>query len=59
MRRCSSRCARKWLATINICGPLGGQHSFNMGAGRVPQADDAITEMGEWLRRKLRLKEAP
>jgi epsilon-lactone hydrolase len=37
----------------------GGQHSFIMGAGRVPEVDDAITEMGEWLRRKLRLKEAP
>jgi monoterpene epsilon-lactone hydrolase len=36
----------------------GGQHSFIMGAGRVPEVDDAITEMGEWLRRKLRVRES-
>jgi epsilon-lactone hydrolase len=35
-----------------------GQHSFIMGAGRVPEVDDAITEMGEWLRRKLRVRES-
>jgi epsilon-lactone hydrolase len=36
-----------------------GQHSFIMGAGRVPEVDDAITEMGKWLRRKLLLRAAP
>jgi epsilon-lactone hydrolase len=36
----------------------GGQHSFIMGAGRVPEADDAIAEMGNWLRRKLQLNAA-
>jgi epsilon-lactone hydrolase len=36
----------------------GGQHSFIMGAGRVPEVDDAIAEMGNWLRSKLRLNEA-
>ena len=36
----------------------GGQHSFIMGAGRVPEIDDAIAEMGKWLRTKLRLNEA-
>jgi len=36
-----------------------GQHSFIMGAGRVPEVDDAITEMGKWLRRKLPLRAAP
>jgi epsilon-lactone hydrolase len=35
-----------------------GQHSFIMGAGRVPEVDDAITEMGKWLRTQLRLNEA-
>jgi monoterpene epsilon-lactone hydrolase len=35
-----------------------GQHSFIMGAGRVPEVDDAITEMGKWLRKKLLLNEA-
>jgi hypothetical protein len=29
-----------------------------MGAGHVPEVDDAIAEMGKWLRRKLRLNEA-
>jgi epsilon-lactone hydrolase len=32
-----------------------GQHSFIMGAGRVPEGDQAITEMGAWLRSKLGL----
>jgi epsilon-lactone hydrolase len=36
-----------------------GQHSFIMGAGRVPEVDDAITDMGKWLRRKLLLRAAP
>jgi epsilon-lactone hydrolase len=37
----------------------GGQHSFIMAAGRVPEVDDAIKEMGKWLRRKLLLRAAP
>jgi epsilon-lactone hydrolase len=32
-----------------------GQHSFIIGAGRVPEVDQAITEMGSWLRSQLRL----
>jgi epsilon-lactone hydrolase len=32
-----------------------GQHSFIMGAGRVPEVDEAIQEMGRWLRSKLTL----
>ncbi|SPM36200.1 Acetyl esterase/lipase [Mycobacterium rhizamassiliense] len=36
-----------------------GQHSFIMGAGRVPEVGDAIAEMGKWLRRKLLLRAAP
>jgi epsilon-lactone hydrolase len=32
-----------------------GQHSFIMGAGRVPEVDDAIAEIGSWLRTKLGL----
>ena len=31
----------------------GGQHSFIMGAGRVPEVDEAIAEIGSWLRSKL------
>lgn len=30
-----------------------GQHSFIWGAGRVPEADQAIEEIGAWLRSKL------
>jgi monoterpene epsilon-lactone hydrolase len=32
-----------------------GQHSFIVAAGRVPEVDQAITEMGRWLRSKLGL----
>jgi acetyl esterase/lipase len=34
-----------------------GQHSFIVAAGRVPEVDHAITEMGNWLRSKLGLRE--
>ena len=33
----------------------GGQHSFIIGAGRVPEVDEAIAEIGGWLRAKLGL----
>jgi monoterpene epsilon-lactone hydrolase len=36
----------------------GGQHSFILGAGRVPEADQAIQEAGRWLRSKLGLAAA-
>jgi monoterpene epsilon-lactone hydrolase len=32
-----------------------GQHSFIFGAGRVPEVDQAIEEMAQWLRSKLGL----
>ena len=32
-----------------------GQHSFIIGAGRVPEVDQAIAAMGGWLRSKLRI----
>ena len=31
------------------------QHNFILGAGRVPEVDEAIAEMGRWLRSKLGL----
>jgi epsilon-lactone hydrolase len=31
----------------------GGQHSFIVAAGRVPEVDEAIAEIGAWLRSKL------
>jgi monoterpene epsilon-lactone hydrolase len=36
-------------------GVPAGQHSFIIGAGRVPEVDEAITEMGSWLRSTLGL----
>ncbi|MGQ4387646.1 alpha/beta hydrolase fold domain-containing protein [Streptomyces sp. SAS_270] len=30
-----------------------GQHSFILGAGRVPEVDEAIGQMGQWLRAHL------
>lgn len=33
-----------------------GQHSFIMGAGRVPEVDEAIKVMGTWLRKHLGLR---
>jgi monoterpene epsilon-lactone hydrolase len=35
-----------------------GQHSFIIGAGRVPEVDQAITTMGNWLRSTLGLEPA-
>ena len=32
-----------------------GQHNFILGAGRVPEVDRAIEEIGQWLRSKLGL----
>jgi epsilon-lactone hydrolase len=36
-----------------------GQHLFLLGAGRVPETDTAIAEMGRWLRSKLGLTALP
>jgi acetyl esterase/lipase len=42
-----------------VVRPLeAGQHSFIMGAGRVPEVDQAISEMGSWLRFALGLESA-
>ena len=30
-----------------------GQHSFILAAGRVPEVDHAIQQMGHWLRQHL------
>lgn len=37
----------------SLRGVPEGQHLFLLGAGRVPETDAAINEMGKWLRRKL------
>jgi acetyl esterase/lipase len=38
---------------VSLRSVPAGQHSFIMGAGRVPEVDEAIQEMGRWLRSKL------
>jgi epsilon-lactone hydrolase len=40
---------------VHLHAVAEGQHSFILGAGRVPEADQAIAEMGRWLRSKLGL----
>jgi epsilon-lactone hydrolase len=40
---------------VHVRSVPAGQHSFIMGAGRVPEVDEAITEMGGWLRSILGL----
>ena len=45
------------LAEFNVTSEVHtmpeGQHSFILGAGRVPEVDQAIEQMGQWLRRHL------
>src|SRR5713101_8175763 len=36
-----------------------GQHNFFLGAGRVPEIDAAVSEMGAWLRSKIGLTVEP
>jgi hypothetical protein len=48
------------LATINNSSPLRAVSTrSSWEAGRVPEVDDAITEMGKWLRRRLLLRATP
>ncbi|MFF1443169.1 alpha/beta hydrolase [Streptomyces sp. NPDC058295] len=39
--------------TSEVHAMAEGQHSFILGAGRVPEVDQAIQQMGQWLRRHL------
>jgi acetyl esterase/lipase len=43
---------------VTVVPVEAGQHSFIIGAGRVPEVDQAITAMGSWLRSKLRIESA-
>jgi monoterpene epsilon-lactone hydrolase len=43
----------------SLHGVPGGQHLWLLGAGRVPETDAAITELGHWLRSKLTLTVPP
>jgi epsilon-lactone hydrolase len=38
---------------VSLQSVAEGQHNFILGAGRVPEVDQAIQEMGQWLRSKL------
>jgi epsilon-lactone hydrolase len=38
---------------VSLHSVPAGQHLFLLGAGRVPETDAAIAEMGQWLRSKL------
>jgi acetyl esterase/lipase len=40
---------------VSLCSLPEGQHNFILGAGRVPEVDQAIEEIGRWLRSKLGL----
>jgi monoterpene epsilon-lactone hydrolase len=40
---------------VSLQSVPGGQHSFILGGGRVPEVDEAIAAMGRWLRAKLGL----
>jgi monoterpene epsilon-lactone hydrolase len=40
---------------VNVHEVPSGQHLFLLGAGRVPETDAAIAEMGQWVRSKLGL----
>lgn len=44
---------------VSLHSVPAGQHLFLFGAGRVPQTDTAIAEMGRWLRSKLGLTALP
>ncbi|MFH8498951.1 alpha/beta hydrolase [Streptomyces coeruleorubidus] len=42
------------IDTATVVVP-GGQHSYVYGAGRVPEADAAIAQIGAWVREKTRI----
>lgn len=46
-------------ANVNLHSVPNGQHSFIFGAGRVPEVDQAIEMMAQWLRSKLGLVTMP
>jgi acetyl esterase/lipase len=47
--------ARDAGVDVSVHSVPEGQHNFILGAGRVPEVDQAIAEMGQWLRTKLSL----
>jgi acetyl esterase/lipase len=49
----SQKRARDAGVDVSLHSLPEGQHNFIWGAGRVPEADRAIKEIGGWLRSKL------
>lgn len=47
--------ARDTGVDVSLHSVPEGQHNFILGAGRVPEVDQAIEEMGQWLRSRLDL----
>ena len=47
--------ARSAGVDVSLQSLAGGQHNFLLGAGRVPEVDQSIKHMAQWLRSKLRL----
>jgi acetyl esterase/lipase len=45
--------ARDHGVDVTLCSLPKGQHNFILGAGRVPEVDRAIGEIGAWLGSKL------
>jgi acetyl esterase/lipase len=42
------------IDTATVVVP-GGQHSYVYGAGRVPEVDAAIAQIGAWVREKTNI----
>jgi len=44
---------REYARQMIVHSVSEGQHNFILGAGRVPEVDEAIEQMGQWLRSRL------
>ncbi|MGA6223134.1 alpha/beta hydrolase [Streptomyces umbrinus] len=50
----AARAKDSGIDTATVAVP-GGQHSYVLGAGRVPEADAAIAQIGAWIREKAKI----
>jgi epsilon-lactone hydrolase len=44
---------REYARQMTVPSVPEGQHNFILGAGRVPEVDEAIERMGQWIRSRL------
>ena len=44
---------REYARQMTVHSVSEGQHNFISGAGRVPEVDEAIEQVGQWLRSRL------